>query len=72
MERNPRWVHTPFPEALEGVLGLPRVQYAPDDRGLFYEGDDFHLSIALRTHHGIDVPDSLEKSSLHLSSSAGV
>jgi len=65
-----RWWSGVFPE-------IKVFQYAPDDRRLLDEGDDFRieaafiLSTALRTLQSIDVPDFLEKRRPQLFSTSG-
>jgi hypothetical protein len=49
-------------------LEIKVFQYAPYDKRLLDEGNNFHLSSALRTFQGINIPDLLQKHDPQLSS----
>lgn len=68
-----------FTDTLQWLRRRPGVfpeikmfQDTPDDKRLLYERDDLHLSSALRTLQGINIPNFLQKHSPHLSPAAGV
>ena len=46
-------------------------KYAPYDKRFLDEGDNFHLSSALRALESINIPDLLQESCPQLSSAAG-